>query len=161
MGCKKSPVKKQLFDSDGCSEELFDSTEKLQRELGMAGNCGGSRYHKCCTLWIYRKAWREANPELANKNNVRDFATVNELTILSNLETHNAQMIREGKAKNERFDILKEIALINSTYVHTHGISMEAALLGENRNFDFLKRSSTQMNICRNTDGVFNPENYG
>jgi len=56
------------------------------------------------------KAWREANPKLAGKNNVRDFATVNELTVLSNLETHNAQMIREGKDKNERFSILKEIA---------------------------------------------------
>lgn len=47
------------------------------------------------------KAWRDANLELAGKNNVRDFATVNELTVLSNLETHNAQMIREGKRKAE------------------------------------------------------------
>ena len=31
-------------------------------------------------------------------SNVRDYATINELTVLSNLETHNAQMIREGKA---------------------------------------------------------------
>ena len=29
------------------------------------------------------KAWREANPKLAGKNNVRDFATVNESTVLS------------------------------------------------------------------------------
>lgn len=29
--------------------------------------------------------------------------------MLSNLETHNAQMIREGKTKEERFQILKEI----------------------------------------------------
>ena len=56
------------------------------------------------------KTWREANPKLAAQNNVRDFATVNELTVLSNLETHNAQMIREGKDKNERFRILEEIA---------------------------------------------------
>ncbi len=56
------------------------------------------------------KAWRETNPELAKKNNVRDFATINELTVLSNLETHNAQVIREGKKKEERFEILKEIA---------------------------------------------------
>lgn len=56
------------------------------------------------------KAWREANPELAGKNNVRDYATVNELTVLSNLETHNAHMIREGKDKKERFNALKEIA---------------------------------------------------
>ncbi len=56
------------------------------------------------------KAWRETNPELAKSNNVRDFATINELTVLSNLETHNAQMIREGKQKEERFRILQEIA---------------------------------------------------
>ena len=36
------------------------------------------------------KAWRDENPELAKKNNVRDFASINELTVLSNLETHNA-----------------------------------------------------------------------
>lgn len=56
------------------------------------------------------KAWRDSNPELAKTNNVRDFATINELTVLSNLETHNAQMIREGRSKEERFSILKEIA---------------------------------------------------
>lgn len=56
------------------------------------------------------KAWREANHELAKKNNVRDFATINELTVLSNLESHNAQMLREGKEKGERFKILQEIA---------------------------------------------------
>ncbi len=56
------------------------------------------------------KAWRESNPELAKNSNERDYATINELTILSNLETHNAQMIREGKSKEERFRILREIA---------------------------------------------------
>ena len=56
------------------------------------------------------KAWRDANPELARKSNVRDYATINELTVLSNLESHNAQMIREGKGKMDRFIALKEIA---------------------------------------------------
>lgn len=56
------------------------------------------------------KAWREANPELAKNSNVRDYSSINELTVLSNLETHNAQMIREGKSKEERFLALKEIA---------------------------------------------------
>lgn len=56
------------------------------------------------------KMWRDSNPELAKHNNVRDYATIQELTVLSNLETHNAQMIREGKSKEERFTILKEIA---------------------------------------------------
>jgi hypothetical protein len=56
------------------------------------------------------KAWREANPELAKKNNIRDFASVNELTVLSNLETHNAELNKEGRTKQERFAILLEIA---------------------------------------------------
>lgn len=57
------------------------------------------------------KMWRESNPELAKNSNIRDHATIHELTVLSNLETHNAQMIREGKSKEERFLILNEIAL--------------------------------------------------
>lgn len=56
------------------------------------------------------KAWREANPELAKNSNIRDYASINELTVLSNLESHNAQMIWEGRSKEERFMILKEIA---------------------------------------------------
>lgn len=56
------------------------------------------------------KAWRSENPELAKNYNVRDFASISELTVLSNLETHNAQMIREGKSREKRFNILKEIA---------------------------------------------------
>ncbi len=56
------------------------------------------------------KAWREANPELAKKSNVRDYATINELTVLSNLESHNAEMIREGRDKTDRFTVLKELA---------------------------------------------------
>ena len=56
------------------------------------------------------KMWRDCNPELAKNSNVRDYATIQELTVLSNLETHNAQMIREGKSKEERFNVLKEIA---------------------------------------------------
>lgn len=56
------------------------------------------------------KEWRLTNPELSRKNNIRDFASVNELTVLSNLETHNAELIKEGKDKKERFKILLEIA---------------------------------------------------
>lgn len=54
--------------------------------------------------------WRQANPELASKGNMRDFASINELTVLSNLETHNAELIKENKSKTERFEILLNIA---------------------------------------------------
>ena len=56
------------------------------------------------------KKWRELNSDLAKTSNVRDYATINELTVLSNLESHNAELIKEGKSKEERFEILSEIA---------------------------------------------------
>lgn len=56
------------------------------------------------------KEWRRLNPALAKYSNMRDYATINELTVLSNLETHNAELIKQGKTKEERFDILYEIA---------------------------------------------------
>ena len=56
------------------------------------------------------KEWRDANPVLAAKQNIRDFASIAQLTVLSNLETHNAEMIKQGIDKAERFDRLKQIA---------------------------------------------------
>ena len=56
------------------------------------------------------KKWRELNPDLAKNSNVRDFASINELTVLSNLESHNAELIKEGKSKEKRFEILSGIA---------------------------------------------------
>ena len=55
------------------------------------------------------KKWKELNPELAKNSNVRDYASINELTVLSNLESHNAELIKEGKSKEERFEILSDI----------------------------------------------------
>lgn len=56
------------------------------------------------------REWRDANPVLAAKQNIRDFASIAQLTVLSNLETHNAEMIKQGIDKAERFDRLKQIA---------------------------------------------------
>ena len=56
------------------------------------------------------KAWRDSNPELAKKSNLRDYASISELTVLSNLETHNAEMIKAGLGKAERYQALKQIA---------------------------------------------------
>jgi len=47
--------------------------------------------------------------ERTKSSNVRDYASINELTVLSNLESHNAELIKEGKSKEERFEILSDI----------------------------------------------------
>jgi len=56
------------------------------------------------------KAWRDANPNLAINSNIRDYASIAELTVLSNLETHNAELIKSGMSKKERFETLCDIA---------------------------------------------------
>jgi len=56
------------------------------------------------------KQWREANPEPANKGiNIRDFASINELAVLSNIESLNADMISNKIEKLERFNKLRQI----------------------------------------------------
>ena len=47
------------------------------------------------------KAWREANPTLAKNSNIRDYASIAELTVLSNLETHNAELIKSRMEKKK------------------------------------------------------------
>ena len=55
------------------------------------------------------KQWREANPDL--KGNIRDYATINELICLSNMENINAVLINEGIPQGERLVKLNQIAI--------------------------------------------------
>lgn len=57
------------------------------------------------------KDWEEHNPELASKGlNLRDTATINQLIVLSNLEVVNAEMIKRGVERIERFTFLQQMA---------------------------------------------------
>ena len=55
------------------------------------------------------KEWREANSDL--KGNIRDYATINELICLSNMENLNAVFINEGLPLRERLIKLNKIAI--------------------------------------------------
>ena len=69
------------------------------------------------------KDWEEHNPELASKGlNLRDTATINQLIVLSNMEVVNAEMIKRGVERIERFAFLQqmaqeELASLNKTNV--------------------------------------------
>ena len=56
------------------------------------------------------KQWQEANPELAKTMNIRDTATINQLIVLSNIESLNAELIKLGISKDDRFTILRRTA---------------------------------------------------
>ena len=55
------------------------------------------------------REWREENPDL--KGNIRDYATINQLICLSNMENLNAVFISEGLAQSERLEKLNKIAI--------------------------------------------------
>ena len=55
------------------------------------------------------KQWREANAD--KKGNIRDYATINELICLSNMENLNAVFIEQGMTQGERLVKLNQIAI--------------------------------------------------
>ena len=55
------------------------------------------------------KQWRDENTE--EKGNVRDFATINQLLVLANMESYNAILIEQGKKQSERLVLLRELAV--------------------------------------------------
>ena len=58
------------------------------------------------------KQWKEANPDDAlHEKNMRDFSSITDLLIMSNLESFNAQLINLKIDKNRRFDLLKKMAI--------------------------------------------------
>ena len=55
------------------------------------------------------KQWRDANPDL--KGNVRDYATLEQLVVLSNMESINALLIQQQLAQGERLVQLNNVAI--------------------------------------------------
>ena len=65
------------------------------------------------------KQWREANPDL--KGNIRDYATINELICLSNMENINAVLINNGVPQGERLMKLNQIAIQQMQILEENG----------------------------------------
>ena len=58
---------------------------------------------------VTAKEWREVNPD--KKGNMRDYATINQLICLSNMENLNAVFINEGIPQRDRLHKLNKIAI--------------------------------------------------
>lgn len=58
---------------------------------------------------ITAKEWRFQNPE--SKGNIRDYASIEQLVVLSNLESINALLIQQGKSQNKRLVLLNKVAI--------------------------------------------------
>ncbi|WP_286842025.1 MULTISPECIES: KilA-N domain-containing protein [Sphingobacterium] len=55
------------------------------------------------------KEWRDANPD--KKGNIRDYAIIEQLVVLSNMESINALLIQQGLPQNERLMQLNKVAV--------------------------------------------------
>ena len=65
------------------------------------------------------KQWRDAHPEM--KGNIRDYASINELICLSNMENLNAVFIDQGMPQSERLVKLNQIAIQQMKVLENEG----------------------------------------
>lgn len=58
---------------------------------------------------ITAKQWRDENPD--KSGNIRDYASLNQLLVLANMESYNAILIEQGKPQPERLQLLNKLAI--------------------------------------------------
>ena len=64
------------------------------------------------------KQWRDQNPE--KSGNIRDYATLEQLVVLSNMESTNALLIHQGLSQPERLLQLNQLAITQMTSLVRH-----------------------------------------
>lgn len=64
------------------------------------------------------KEWRDKNPD--KEGNIRDYSTIEQLVVLSNLESLNAEMIKEGIEPEQRLLKLNQIAIYQMESILGH-----------------------------------------
>ncbi len=70
------------------------------------------------------KEWKEQNPEA--KGNMRDEATIQQLIVLSNLESMNAELLKQGVSQNQRLVTLNKMAIEQMTLItESHSIKQK------------------------------------
>lgn len=67
------------------------------------------------------KEWREKNP--GSTGNIRDTASIYQLLVLSNMESYNAILIKQGKSQAERMQLLHELAVQQMTTLSSLNVS--------------------------------------
>ncbi len=83
---------------------------------------------------VIAKAWREKNPSVADKGNIRDYTDLLHLVILNNLENINAELIEIGISQRERLIKLNSMA------------KRQMDLLSNNKSFDNLQYIENKIN---------------
>lgn len=91
-------------------------TDAVMKHLMPVASDGGKKFVYSNELDLLNRAvfglkastWRNNYPELANKYNMRDFSSINQLTCLTIVEGLNAELIKQGVEFKERYEIIKK-----------------------------------------------------
>lgn len=82
------------------------------------------------------KEWRDINPELKNKGNIRDYADLLHLIVLNNLENTNSELINDGLSQHERLlklnnSAIRQIKILEKTNNIKYSKKINDRLIGE------------------------------
>ena len=93
--------------TDAIKENLIPA--KVSREVAAMKYADEADVLNVALFGMTAKQWREDNPD--KKGNIRDYASINELICLSNMENLNAVFINDGIPQPERLIKLNHIAI--------------------------------------------------
>ena len=79
--------------------------EAVKSEAGL------NRFVMTPSKWIEQMNAIGMTTKAGRKGNIRDYATIQQLLVLANLESYNAVLIGHGKTQGERLRLLRELAI--------------------------------------------------
>ncbi len=83
---------------------------------------------------VTAKEWKDANPDLAEKGNIRDYTDLLHLVILNNLENINAELIEMKMSQKERLIKLNSIAKKQMELLKNNASFRDLELIESNNN---------------------------
>lgn len=103
------------------------------------------------------KQWREVNPgRVLNGENIRDMASINELAILSNLESLNSILIKNGLPRKDRFKILRETVVDQKRSLDSVDIVKSIKKVSESTFIEHQKNEQPQSTFDQHLKGLLN-----
>ena len=103
------------------------------------------------------RQWRELNPTRAlNGENIRDMASINELAILSNLESLNSILIKNGFPKKDRFRVLRETVIDQKRTLDSIDITKTLKKESNSTFIDHQRKQGNDSDFDKNLKGLLN-----
>ncbi len=96
-----------IVHTDAIKNYIVPTLTKIQKEYVYAEEAD---VLNVALFGITAKEWKESNPSVANKGNIRDYTDLLHLVILNNLENINAELIQMKISQKERLIRLNNIA---------------------------------------------------